>query len=297
MPGTKPCCILGPTSPIPVMFARQVAPTHILILPLLCLALSELTLSTWPATFYRMWTSVLGSNQTLLPYNSSQWAKLWEYVMSYDLSMSACELSHGVFAAVHFFSLECFGCFTRAHEAQRTETVPLTRQILDVSPKSPFPPPLICPVLLFFFFLRGSLSFSLFLFSLKPVVLEFSSKHESNTHLCISSTRSSWPTSVRKCLHGELSDWSSGCRQCLQQAPLLLLHAVKWTPSNQLPSQQHSLLVLCLQRKTCSKLSYYVKLVLDDQLSDCNAIRKRGTKSVRTNLKVFFCCCFFWKSC
>lgn len=109
------------------------------------------------------------------------------------VSMSACELSHGVFAAVHFFSLECFGCFTRAHEAQRTETVPLTRQILDVSPKSPFPPPLICPVLLFFFFLRGSLSFSLFLFSLKPVVLEFSSKHESNTHLCISSTRSSWP--------------------------------------------------------------------------------------------------------
>lgn len=39
------------------------------------------------------------------------------------------------FSAVYFSSLECFGCHSR-------EAVPLKRQILDVAPKDPPPPPL-----------------------------------------------------------------------------------------------------------------------------------------------------------
>lgn len=35
------------------------------------------------------------------------------------------------------------------------------------------------------------------------------------------------------CFSGKVSDMSSGCRRRLQQAPLLLLHAMKLTPSNQ----------------------------------------------------------------
>lgn len=106
--------------------------------------------------------------------------------------------------------------------------------------KIPISSPSILPRFAFFFF-HGSLSFSLFLFSLKPKVLE---SYSPPLHLhqpfqsCFPPCS---PLSVHACLHAERSDMSSGCRQCLQQAPLLLLHAVKWTPSNQLPSQQHCL--------------------------------------------------------
>lgn len=45
----------------------------------------------------------------------------------------------GLFAAVYFFSLECFGCQARSHKAWESETIPLKRQILD-APSNPPPP-------------------------------------------------------------------------------------------------------------------------------------------------------------
>ncbi len=174
------------------------------------------------------------------------------------------------------FSQECFGCYAGAHKAWKSETVPLKRQILDVPPKAPpslyllstFPLSshlfssfcvspnffsssvqteirweavlllqAVCPRQTFQVSFLSPLPIP---YHLSPLLPSLSStlvslrSPSSRTPTLPLALLQSLPSYI--CLSGKVSDMSSGCRQRLQQPPLLLLHAVKLTPSNQLGS-------------------------------------------------------------
>lgn len=64
--------------------------------------------------------------------------------------MKTISTDHVSFPVVYFFSLEYFGCCVKAHNASKSETIPLKREILDVPPTS-LPPPCIYSTSLIFF--------------------------------------------------------------------------------------------------------------------------------------------------
>lgn len=64
--------------------------------------------------------------------------------------MKTISTDHISFPVVYFFSLEYFGCCVKAHNASKSETIPLKREILDVPPTS-LPPPCIYSTSLIFF--------------------------------------------------------------------------------------------------------------------------------------------------
>lgn len=174
-------------------------------------------------------------------------------------------LAHSLLTVVYFYSLECFGCYARAHKAWKTETVPLKRQILDAPPKAPPLPTLnsfsASPLSLTCFCLSHvAASFIFSLFRLNPLakllfwplphpgVLLSSLKHNHQYVLQTPLQLTSNPVfSFFQSLPFvyflvKVWDMSSDCRQCLQEAPLLVLHAMKLSPFNKL---------WCCQKSKC----------------------------------------------